>query len=86
MYSALTDRNKVIVSKLVAIIRLADALDRSHKQKLEITSVKIAEKELIIKAISEKNTRLEEWNFSKKAEFFSEVFGLKPVLIVKKEI
>lgn len=85
-FSLLTEKNRVLTAKLVAIIRLADALDRSHKQKIQIQSVKLKEKDLVIKAVSNTNTTLEEWTFNNKAVFFEEVFGIKPVLKIKKEI
>lgn len=85
-FRLLSEKNRVLVAKLVAIIRLADAIDRSHQQKIEIQSVKLKNKELIIKATSNKNTKLEEWTFKKKSEFFQEVFGITPVLRIKKDI
>lgn len=75
------------VAKLVAIIRLADAMDRAHKSKLGIESIKLREKSLIINAVCDINidTNLEEWTFSKKADFFVEVFGVTPTLKIKRE-
>ena len=84
--AVLPTRERIIVAKLIGIIRMADALDRSHKQKIKIESVRVKDKELIIRGKSVKNTTLEEWNFAKKSEFFKEVFGIKPVLIIKREL
>jgi exopolyphosphatase/guanosine-5'-triphosphate,3'-diphosphate pyrophosphatase len=85
-FTSLCERDRVLVAKLIAIIRLADALDRSHKQKIKVQSVKIKGKNLVIKGVSNMNTTLEEWTFKKKAFFFEEVFGITPTLKIKKEI
>ena len=72
---------KVLVSKLSAILRVADALDRSHKQKIESIDVKLNGDRLIIKAnAGDDNIDLEKWAFREKGLFFEEVFGIKPVL------
>lgn len=75
------------VAKLIAIIRIADSLDRSHKDKLNIKSINIKEKELIINCVCDINidTNLEEWTFGKKSDFFVEVFGVSPILKIKRE-
>lgn len=86
-FTNLSWRRRAITAKLIAILRLADALDRSHKGKLEIRSVNFKEKELVIHTICDVNvdTTLEEWTFTKKADFFKEVFGVTPKLKIKRE-
>lgn len=85
-YSRLPRKQKVISAKLIAILRLADALDRGHQQKITVKSIKIHENILIINARSSVDTTLEQWSFDIKSVFFEEVFGIKPVLRVRKEI
>lgn len=85
-YRYLSERDRVKVAKLVAIIRLADALDRGHRQKITINSIKLKNKDLIIKGVSQSHVNLEEWAFKRKADFFMTVFGINPVLKIKKEI
>ncbi len=84
--SSLSEKNRVMASKLIAILKLANSLDKSHKQKIVIQTVKLKERELQIKAESQEKTVLEEWDFKIKAVFFQEVFGVTPVLRIKKEI
>ncbi len=43
-FNNLPTKERIIVAKLIAIIRMADALDRSHKQKITIKSIKRREK------------------------------------------
>lgn len=69
-----------VVAKLAAIIRLADAMDRSYLQKIRQCSVVIKDKMLLVQAVSKKDLALEEWTFASKASFFEEVYGLEAVL------
>lgn len=68
------------VTKMAAIVRLADALDRSYLQKIRKCKVNITEKTLLITASSKKDLALEEWTFDSNADFFEEIYGLKAVL------
>lgn len=79
----LNDKNKVVVSKLAAIIRLADALDSTHKQKIPKIEIALKDNHVIISVESKHNLLLEEWTFGTKAEFFREVFGVVPVFQIK---
>ena len=69
--------------KLIAIVRMADAMDTSHKQKLKICSIDISEDQFIVRVESWEEAALENWTFNMKSEFFSEVFGLKPQMVIK---
>ncbi|MPM46396.1 hypothetical protein SDC9_93096 [bioreactor metagenome] len=69
-----------LVAKLAAILRLADAMDRSYLQKIEKCKVSLKGNEMQIHAVSRKDLTLEEWTFENKKNFFVEVFGLTPVL------
>ncbi len=69
-----------LVAKLAAILRLADAMDRSYMQKIEKCKVTLKGNEMLIHAVSRKDLTLEEWTFDNKKNFFVEVFGLTPVL------
>lgn len=84
-YQMLKDRERVLLAKMVAILRLADALDRSHKQKITNLQVRIRDKEIWIKGNAIGNTKLEEWSFNNKTAFFKDVFGLTPVLRIMKD-
>ncbi len=86
-FSSLSGRERTQVGKLISILRLADALDRSHKGKITIKTIRLQEKMLIIQGVSGVNvdTTLEEWTFSQKADYFREVFGITPILKIKRE-
>ncbi|RRD95347.1 hypothetical protein EII17_03630 [Clostridiales bacterium COT073_COT-073] len=86
-YRLLPQPDRILISKLTAIIGLANALDKSHQRKYELESVSLKNKDLVIRATTRflSNTTLEEWSFKGKAEFFKEVFGVMPILKIKKE-
>ena len=78
-YNSLSPEDRVIISKLCAILRIADSLERSHEQKFSKIDVKLTDEELIITVESNRNTDLELWSFNSKSKFFEEVFGIKAV-------
>lgn len=85
VFSGLTPEQRVTVAKLIAIIRLSDAIDRSHRQKNVIEEVLLQEDELIITVAAKEDISLEEWTFADKTPFFEKVFGIRPVLVRKGE-
>lgn len=76
----------VRVAKLTAIIRLSDALDKSHKQKLKDISIRLNGDKLLISTAYNKNMDLEIMNFNKYKAFFEEIYGIEPVLKQKRGI
>ncbi len=76
----------MVVAKLTAILRLANALDRTHKQKCKNLNVTLKEHELKISAASQEDLSLERGAFDDKADFFEEVFNLRPVFKQKKSM
>lgn len=76
-FQGLTEDQKRLLAKLVAIMRLADAIDRSHRQKIQNPSISVRGDEIIIAYTSVEDTTLEEWTFADKAAFFEEVFGIR---------
>lgn len=82
-YPGLSEKNKLVVSKLVAIFQLANALDKSSKQKLQSIRIRLSENTLNITGVSDQNVTLERWAFRECAPFFEEVFGIKPQLSMK---
>ncbi len=72
------------IVKLVAILRVGNAMDRSHKQKYKNHKLEIKNNELIITANTNDDITLEIGLFKDKADFFEEVYGIRPVLKKKK--
>lgn len=79
-----TDRLKTV--KLIAIIRLADSLDTSHRQKLSVLSMRIRQGKFEIICNTQDEAVLEQWTFQMKSEFFMQVFGIRPQLTIKNKL
>jgi len=75
----------ITVTKLMSILRVANALDRSHKQKITYTKMYIEEKQLIISTNTYEDITLEKGLFEEKATFFKEVYGISIVIKNRKK-
>ena len=69
-----------VVAKLAAILRMADAMDRSYLQKIRKCTVTLKEGQMQVTATTKQDLTLEEWTFAAKSSLFAEVYGLKAVL------
>ena len=72
-------------AKLTAIIRVANVLDRSHKQKVEEMTAVVREHQLIMTVTAKEDLTLERGLLKESADFFEEIFSLRPVLKKKKQ-
>lgn len=79
-YYKLNREDRVLMSKLVSILRLGDALDRGHRNKFNNLAIKLKENKLILTIITNEPTLLEEWTFKQKSNLFEDVFGIKTKL------
>lgn len=75
----------ILVAKIAAILRLANALDRSHKQKIQELKVVLKEKQLVMTVDVTKNSVWEQIRFEQQADLFEQVFSLQPVLKEKRK-
>ena len=82
-YMRLSQKNRLVVSKLIAIFQLANALDKSQKQKLRSVKIRLKEDLLTVSGETDENAYLEKWAFDSSAPFFEEVFGIKPQFVIK---
>lgn len=83
-YANLNASTRVRVSKLAAMLRLADSLDLGRAQKCHNIDVKLSDGMLNITINTSANMALEQWAFADKGQFFAEVFGIKAMLKIKK--
>jgi len=74
------------IAKLTAILRVANALDRSHKQKFKDIKTVLKDNRLIMTVASDEDITLEKGLFKERADFFEEVFSVKPVIKQKKSL
>lgn len=84
--SRLSREEYLVVAKLTAILRLVNALDRTHRQKCKNVTVTLREHELKILVASQEDLSLEIGTFCEKAEFFEEVFNIHPQIRQKKKL
>jgi exopolyphosphatase/guanosine-5'-triphosphate,3'-diphosphate pyrophosphatase len=79
-YTSLSSKDRVVVTKLAAILRLADAMDNEHASKVESFSVEYKKPKFAIHLKGEGDLLLEKWSLTKKSEMFEEVFGVKVIV------
>ena len=76
--------NYLIVAKLSAILRVANALDQSHRQKFQDIHIALKGRELVITVESLEDISLEQALFESKTSYFERVFSMKPILKEKR--
>jgi exopolyphosphatase/guanosine-5'-triphosphate,3'-diphosphate pyrophosphatase len=76
-YMQLSQGDRQKVDRLAAILRLADALDREHAQKVTGVSVGFAPGEVVLYLRGAGDLSLELWFLKKKSELFTRVYGLE---------
>ena len=82
-FTRLDLEEKVKVAKLASMIRIADAIDRSHRQKAVTCDIRLHGDNLEITVSPLEDFSLEQWTFEDKADFFEHVHGVRPVLIIQ---
>ncbi len=73
--------SRLIILKLSAILRLADAFDRSHQQKLRNFTVSVAKDTITFRIKGHTNLSLERLAVAEKGDLFENVFGYNIVLV-----
>ncbi len=73
-----------VIARLTAILRAANGLDRSHKHKFSDFKIRMKGDQLTITVDVRKDITLEKGLFDKKADFFEEIFNIRPVIKQKK--
>ena len=79
-YSDLDRESRIIVAKLAAILRVADALDRSHSGRIVRPRVTIKDQELVLSVANVTDLTLERLALDEKGPMFEQVYGLRVVL------
>lgn len=74
----------LVIAKLVAILRIANTLDKSHLQKFGDITVSLKEDQMIISAKTFEDITLEAGMFEQRADYFERVYGIRPVLRLKR--
>src|SRR5574344_3079269 len=80
-FKLLSRADRMTILKLSAILRAADALDRSHQQKIKDFTTSFSTESLTIRVKGHDNIMLEKMAVEEKGDLFENVFGYKIVLV-----
>jgi exopolyphosphatase/guanosine-5'-triphosphate,3'-diphosphate pyrophosphatase len=79
-YIALQREDRILLSKMAAILRVADALDRGHSQQIKSITAERKSEALILHTTDSRDLSLELIGLEEKANLFQDVFGYKVVI------
>ncbi|MBQ3825697.1 MAG: HD domain-containing protein [Spirochaetaceae bacterium] len=80
-YKSFQRSDRLAILKLAAILRVADALDRGHQQKIRDFTASFSEDSMTIRTGELENIMLEKIALQDKGDLFESVFGYKIVLV-----
>lgn len=78
-FARLGRADQKLVRKLAAILRVADGLDRSHSQRIEVINCERFDKKTLLHLVARQDLGIEIWGAQQKAGLFEEVFQTKLV-------
>ncbi len=80
-FRLLSPEDQQMVTKISAILRIADGLDRTHGGKISDVRVRIVGKRILMKIIAakKKDLEIEFWGADRKKELFEEIFRVTTV-------
>jgi len=79
-FVALDRDERMIVSKLGAILRVANALDKEHSQKLADLTVAVEGDQVVLQTANLADLTMERLALASRSDFFAQVFGKRIVL------
>jgi exopolyphosphatase/guanosine-5'-triphosphate,3'-diphosphate pyrophosphatase len=74
-YARLDEAERGTVCRLAALLRVADALDRQHRDLVRSLRAAIGESEVTLRAEASGDLAVERWSLARKANLFADVFG-----------
>ena len=86
LYRDLGEEDREAVARLASILRLADALDREHLQRVSAVDVEVEEDAVILEVEGYGDLLLEHWAFRKRARMFEGVFDVRVRLAVRQPL
>lgn len=79
-WAKLSSRSRDVVEKTEGLLRLADALDRSHSRVVRSLDARVEGKSLVLDVTTQGPSELESWAVSRKSDWFSRVYRMEVVL------
>ncbi len=84
LYHSLARESKILVQKLSSLLRMANALDHAHRQKIKRMDIRIKQnQDVTISVQTAGNFLLEQSDFAEKKTLFEEITGNTVTLLVK---
>jgi exopolyphosphatase / guanosine-5'-triphosphate,3'-diphosphate pyrophosphatase len=80
IYGALTTEDRIRVSKLAALLRVADALERTHVQRVSELEIRQVAGKLRLRLPGLADAAVERLAMATKADLFEQVFGLSVII------
>jgi exopolyphosphatase/guanosine-5'-triphosphate,3'-diphosphate pyrophosphatase len=80
-FMALPRDRRLVVMKLAALLRVADALDRGHSQRVKSFVAERKDDELILHCEGQGDIAAERFGMAQKADMFEQVFGMRVVIL-----
>jgi exopolyphosphatase/guanosine-5'-triphosphate,3'-diphosphate pyrophosphatase len=80
-YIALQREERILVLKMASILRLADALDRGHSQRIQNVKVERRNETIVFQSGGDFDISSERMGLEEKGDLFQDVFGYKVILI-----
>jgi exopolyphosphatase/guanosine-5'-triphosphate,3'-diphosphate pyrophosphatase len=77
LYQTLSAEDRVRVNRMAGILRLADAMDREHLQRVPRVNTRVEGRTLFLEMEGRGDLLLEHWALRKKGRMFTSVFGLE---------
>lgn len=74
-YTSLPGEARINVSKMAALLRVADALDRGHQGKIRALQTSVEGDRVVLRVKGPDDVALERWAMTRKADMFGEIFG-----------
>jgi exopolyphosphatase/guanosine-5'-triphosphate,3'-diphosphate pyrophosphatase len=79
-YAALTTDDRIRVSKMAALLRVADALERTHAQRVDQIEFRRTRDKLHLRLPGLAEAAVERLAMNTKADLFEQVFGLGVII------
>jgi exopolyphosphatase/guanosine-5'-triphosphate,3'-diphosphate pyrophosphatase len=76
-YSSLDKESRILVSKLAAILRVADSLETAHLQRIRNIECRKEDTRFVISCTGVEDLSLEQMSLATKGKYFESVYGLK---------
>ena len=80
LYRTLAHPDRIRVSKLASLLRVADALERTHSNRVRDLTVSIAKNKLILELKDIPDATAERLALESKADLFRDIFGLEVII------